>query len=489
MAQKQEFHQQQQLAQQQNASSVQILLSALVEMPLVNLEERVKIELLDNEALEMSESEWDKDFDEHFAQQDATDERINDALGDYATMDDVPESLREAHHNREENVMFLPIADVEDAYEDLYKQIAELELTAEEKKILRYLVASLDEQGFLTKDNESLCDELSFNEYIYVSPDELERLIVRLQHLEPRGIAARNLQECLLAQLPKSSRSREVVASCFDELLHAQWARIGKLLSIGEEEMRQVRHEIAQLNPRPGSALSDGVRTMEQPIIPDFRLNIDEDQHISVVQNRGEVPDLQISPAFMDTLLRYRKAQERTAQDGKPIPLSKEQEEQLIYARQKVESAQTFIESMRRRRETLQRVMQVIVQLQRDFFLKDDDELALKPMVLKDVAELAAVDISTVSRAVNSKYVETNYGIYPLRYFFSTQFATADGEMIAARQVKAAIAQMIAEEDKQKPFSDEVIAQRLAQQGFKVARRTVSKYREQLGIAKASLRK
>ena len=206
-------------------------------------------------------------------------------------------------------------------------------------------------------------------------------------------------------------------------------------------------------------------------------------------QQRGQLPELRVSPAFAETLVMHRAAKDRATQEGKSLQLSRSQEEAFIYARQKVSAAQSFIDSVRRRHYTLQAVMEAIVELQKDFFVNDDDESQIRPMVLKDIAERAHIDVSTVSRAINSKYVETDYGTYPLRHFFSTQFTSADGETVAARQVKAAIQEIIAAEDKRKPLSDEAVATRLAERGLKVARRTVSKYREQLGIAKAGLRR
>ena len=490
MSQHQGQTQQQQQAQVQIASSAQVLLSTLLEMPLADFEERLQNELLDNEALEVSEHEdgdWANPNDDY--ESEPTD-ALSDALSDYRTLDDVPEALREAYNQRgDDQRPERQIADDETSYDDLYRQIGEQNLTDREAEILRYLVGSLDDNGFLTKDNETLSDELAFREYIDTTPDEVERMARVIQRFEPRGIGARNLRECLLLQLPPTGWTRQVVDECFDELMRSHWAKIQSRLDVDDETIAQVRHEISRLNPRPGSLLAENSRASAPTIVPDFRVSIDSDGEPQVVQIRGQVPELQVSPAFAETIVMHRAAQERASSQGKKTELSRAQEEAFVYAKQKVESAQAFIESIRRRRLTLQSVMESIVRLQRDFFVADDDESLLRPMVLKDVAERVGIDISTVSRAVNSKYVATDFGVYSLLFFCATQFTNSTGETVAARQVKAALSQLIAEEDKRRPHSDEALAALLAERGLKVARRTVTKYREALGIPKAGLRR
>lgn len=490
MSQHQGLHQQQQQAQVQIASSAQVLLSTLLEMPLADFEERLQNELLDNEALEVSEHE-DGDW-ELPAEATASEEgdALSDALSDYRTLDDVPEPLREAYNQRgDEGRGERQISDDDTSYDDLYRQIGEQELTEREEAIVRYLVGSLDDNGFLTKDNATLSDELAFREYIDTTPEEVERMAQVLQRFEPRGIGARNLQQCLLLQLPQTGWTRQVVDECFDEMMRSHWSKIQQRLDVDDETIADIRHEISRLNPRPGSLLAENSRATAPTVVPDFRVSLDAEGEPRVVQIRGQVPELQVSPAFAETLVMHRAAQERAAAKGERAALSRQQEEAYVYAKQKVESAQAFIDSIQRRRFTLQRVMQTIVELQRDFFVADDDEALLRPMLLKDVAQRVGIDVSTVSRAVNSKYVATDFGVYSLRFFFSTQFTAATGETVAARQVKAALAEIIAGEDKRNPYSDETLARLLAERGLKVARRTVTKYREALGIPKAGLRR
>ena len=497
MPQRQGLQHSQQQQQVQNTSSAQVLLSTIVEMPLADFETRLQNELLDNEALEVSEH--DSPDDAAFMGNDAEDglndseretARLEDELGDYRTLDDVPDTLREAYNIRgEDNGRERQISSEDSSYDELYRQIGELSLSEHEMAIMVYLVGSLDENGFLSKDDETLCDELAFKEYIDTTPEEINRLAKLLQQFEPKGIGARNLRECLLLQLSPDAPARIVVDRYFDDLMHSRWHRIASKLSLTDEDVEHIRHDISRLNPRPGSVLSEGIHASAPTVVPDFRVTIDRDGTPIVQQQRGQLPELRVSPAFAETLVMHRAAKDRATQEGKSLQLSRSQEEAFIYARQKVSAAQSFIDSVRRRHYTLQAVMEAIVELQKDFFVNDDDESLIRPMVLKDIAERAHIDVSTVSRAINSKYVETDYGTYPLRHFFSTQFTSADGETVAARQVKAAIQEIIAAEDKRKPLSDEAVATRLAERGLKVARRTVSKYREQLGIAKAGLRR
>ena len=492
MSQSQGFRQQTEQRQVQNASSVQVLLSSLIEMPLADFETRLQNELLDNEALEVSDHEENDEANYQNEEGETFDagDPLDDAVGDYRTLDDVPDNLREAYTNRgEDDRRERQIGAEETSYDDLYRQIGELDLTEHERAIMVYLVGSLDESGFLTKDDATLADELAFNEYIDTTPEEVARLAGLMQQFEPRGIGARDLRECLLLQLPYTGTAREVIDRFYDDFIHSRWNRIAERMHLSDEDVERVRREIGHLNPRPGSVLSEGSRASAPTVVPDFRVTIDTEGNPVVSQHRGDLPELRVSPAFAETLVMHRAARDRAAERGENAALSRSQEEAFIYARQKVTAAQSFIESVRRRFQTLQSVMEAIVALQREFFVNDDDETLLVPMVLKDVAERAHVDISTVSRAINSKYVETDYGVYSLRHFFSTQFTSADGETVAARQVKAALAEIVAGEDKRAPLSDEAIADALAARGLKVARRTVSKYRIQLNIPKAGLRR
>ena len=491
MSQSQGFRQQTAQRQVQNASSVQVLLSSLIEMPLADFETRLQNELLDNEALEVSDHEENDGANYQNEEGETYDagDPLDDAVGDYRTLDDVPDNLREAYTNRgEDDRRERQIGAEETSYDDLYRQIGELDLTEHERAIMVYLVGSLDESGFLTKDDATLADELAFNEYIDTTPEEVARLAGLLQQFEPRGIGARNLRECLLLQLPRTGEAREVIDRFYDDFMHSRWNRIAERLQLTDEDIERIRREIGHLNPRPGSVLSEGSRATAPTVVPDFRVTIDTDGNPVVTQHRGDLPDLRVSPAFAETLVMHRAARERAAERGETAQFSRSQEEAFVYAHQKVTAAQAFIESVRRRHHTLQAVMETIVELQREFFVNDDETL-LVPMVLKDVAERAHVDISTVSRAINSKYVETDYGVYSLRHFFSTQFTSADGETVAARQVKAALAEIVENEDKRAPLSDEAIVEALAERGLKVARRTVSKYRSQLNIPKAGLRR
>lgn len=271
-----------------------------------------------------------------------------------------------------------------------------------------------------------------------------------------------------------------MLKQCFKEFASNRWDLISQKLNMEKEEAEAVRHLLQHLNPRPGAQLGSGAESMAQSVTPDFYVTVGKDGLPEVELNQGDVPELRVSQAFRDSIKQY--ASSRHA-------LSREQHDAYVYAKQKVDAAQTFIGLIVRRRQTLMAVMQGIVDFQTEFFVENDDETFLRPLTLKDIAQKVGVDISTVSRVTNSKYVQTDYGIYPLKFFFSSQFTTEDGDEMSARQIRNAIRDIIDKEDKAHPYSDETLTSLLAKEGFKVARRTVAKYREQLGILSTRLRR
>ena len=323
MPQRQGLQHTQQQQQVQNTSSAQVLLSTIVEMPLADFETRLQNELLDNEALEVSETEGAEgnDFlnaegDDGMNDSERETARMEDELGDYRSLDDVPDTLRDAYSNRgEDNGRERQIGNEDSAYDELYRQIGELSISEHEMAIMVYLVGSLDENGFLSKDDATLCDELAFNEYIDTTPEEVSRLAKLLQQFEPKGIGARNLRECLLLQLAPDAPARVVVDRYFDDLMHSRWPRIAAKLSLSEEDVERIRHDISRLNPRPGSVLSEGINTTAPTVVPDFRVTLDSDGTPIVHQQRGQLPELRVSPAFAETLVMHRMAKDRAAQE------------------------------------------------------------------------------------------------------------------------------------------------------------------------------
>lgn len=491
----QRLEQTQSQTQQQQLSPLQLALSKLLELPVADLAVRVQNEMMDNAALE--EAGGDTDYDAETS--DPADEAagydtdvpeaeagsLDDALGDYRSEDEIPSYLQErADANREYREV--PQAETASFYDNLQRQIAENDLTEHECRVLEYLIGSLDADGLLRTPLLTIEDELAIYHNVETSQGELEHLLSVLQTFEPRGIGARTLQECLRLQLTDPERhfahreqALDVVDRCFDDFMHKRWNNIMSRLGVTEPEFEEIRRELTHLNPQPGSALSESASMGAPTIIPDFYVSVGSDGVPSISLNRGEVPELRVSRAFRDTVTAYA---------GSGASLSREQRDAYTYARRKVEAAVTFIDSLRRRQQTLLAVMRAIVELQRPFF-DEDDETRLRPMTLKDVASRIGVDISTVSRVTGSKYVQTDYGVYPLKFFFSTQFVTDSGDELSARRVKAALRELLENEDRKAPLADQVLAERLKEAGFPVARRTVAKYREQLGYPPARLRR
>ena len=509
MAQK--LEQTQAAVQTQQLQTMQVAIAKMVELPVTELVQRVRNEMLDNEALE--ERDGDDNFDDapssdEHEEEERTDEESDseneeqrddesdydtaddfgnesDAMGDYLSADDVPDYLRQradAERDRTE----MQFSGATSFYDELQSQIREHNLTPHEEQLMEYLIGSLDEDGFLRKDLATIADELAIYHNVETTPDALERVLHVLQEFEPRGIGARSLQECLHIQLadpdrhsPYKKLALEVVDRCFKDFASRRWDTIATRLHIDDETLAHVRHELTHLNPMPGSALADSASASLPTVTPDFYVRISPDGEPVVTLNNGEVPELRVSRAFRQSIKEY---------GAHKAKLNRQQKDAYTYARQKVEAAMSFINLLTRRRQTLLAVMRTIVSLQRPFF-DDDDEQLLRPLTLKGVAERVGVDISTVSRVTNSKYVQTLYGTYPLKFFFSTQFTSSEGDELSSRQVRAALRETIEAEDKKHPWSDEALAAELKKKGFDVARRTVAKYRDMLGIPTARLRK
>ena len=507
----QSLEQTQESIQTQQLSTLQVAVAKMVELPITELATRVRDEMVDNAALEEkgeddypnNDDQFDTDHNDNDSsesdyedgQNDTDDNGYDDneprgneadAMGDYLTDDDVPDYIRqraEEQDNRRES----QLTGYSSFYDELQKQINEYDLNETEQYLIEYLIGSLDEDGFLRKDLSIIADELAIYHNINTTHDELERLLHILQHFEPRGIGARSLQECLHIQLtdperksPYTVHALTVVDKYFNDFYKRHWDVLKSRLKLDDETFGHVLHELTHLNPMPGSAMNDSVGASAPTVIPDFYVQVNDDNEISISLNQGDVPELRISPAFTDSLKQY---------GGNRPNLSREQKDAYIYARQKVDAARSFINLLSRRRQTLLSVMRTIVNMQKDFFTNDDDELLLKPMTLKEIAAEAKVDISTVSRVTSSKYVQTYYSTYPLKYFFSTQFTASDGNELSARQVKAQLEEIIKGEDKSHPLADEALAAALKKAGFNVARRTVAKYRDMLGYPTARLRK
>ena len=475
----------------QTLSPQQILVVKLLELPTVELEERVRAELLDNPALEEGKdsSAAEETDEDYVADQDGernTDDGEDISLGDYRTEDDIPDyKLQENNRSKEDKPEEIPFSDSVSFYETLREQLDMQQLTPDEKRLGEYLIGSLDDDGLLRKSTEALVDELAIYQGMDVSPRQLEHVLSVIQDFDPAGIGARSLQECLLLQIKRKENSPlkqieyDIISKCCDEFTRKNKEKIIQKLGITEEQYDQAAAELIKLNPRPGSSLGETIGKNLQQIVPDFIVETEDDGTISLSLNNRNVPELRLSREFTEMLDEHTR--NRANQ-------SKESKDALMFLKQKVDAAQGFINAVKQRQQTLLSTMQAIIDLQRPFFQEGDESL-LRPMILKDVAERARLDISTVSRVSNSKYVQTNYGIYSLKFFFSDGYTTENGEELSVREIRRILKECVDSEDKAKPYTDDELADMLKEKGYPIARRTVAKYRQQLNIPVARLRR
>lgn len=478
--------------QVQTLSPQQILVVKLLELPTLELEERIHSELLDNPALEEGKepSEDHEDHEDNFAT-DEDGEPNSDygedlSLGDYRTEDDIPDyKLQENNRSKGETPEEIPFSDNVSFYETLKEQLDMQNLTPEEKQLGEYLIGSLDDDGLLRKSTESLIDELAIYQGIYTSPEQLEHVLSIIQDFDPAGIGARSLQECLLLQIQRKENSPlkqielDIIGKCCDEFTRKNKDKIIQKLGITEGQYNAATAELTKLNPRPGSSLGETIGKNLQQIIPDFIVDTEDDGTVTLTLNNRNVPELRLSREFTEMLDEHTRNKANQ---------SKESKDALMFLKQKVDAAQGFINAVKQRQQTLLSTMQAIIDLQLPFF-QDGDESRLRPMILKDVAERAKLDISTVSRVSNSKYVQTNFGIYPLKFFFSDGYTTESGEELSVREIKRILKECVDNENKEKPYTDDELADMLKAKGYPIARRTVAKYRQQLNIPVARLRR
>ena len=497
MAQSQIQEQKQEQRLQQAVSQQQLLQSHLIELPIQQFAERIETEMHDNPALESDSENPDlQEYPDYPDSPEATDdfdvqrerEERSDALD--AALENIgrdDEDLPVYHggqssvEEREEMVYGQSVS----FYDELLEQVGEMELSDQERYVMEYLIRSLDDDGFLRTPLENIADELAIYHNIDLSTGQLETVLKKLQRLDPPGIGARTLQECLLLQVNRREKSaitlsmEKVLTDYFDEFTKKHWEKIAQQMTMDELQAETIFHELRRLNPKPGAAMGETIGRSMQQITPDFVVDTQDDGTVTFSLNNGDVPQLQVSQSFADLLKEYQ-----SNKDG----LSRQMKEALLYTKQKVDAAQSFIDAVQVRRRTLTLTMKAIIQLQHRFF-EEGDEALLRPMILKDVAERTGLDLSTVSRVSNSKYVQTRWGIFPLKYFFSDGYVTESGEELSTREIKATLRELIDAEDKRKPMSDDALSEALKEKGYPIARRTVAKYREQLGIPIARLRK
>lgn len=475
-----------QLKQQQKLSPLQIQVIKLTELPVLELEERIKQELEDNPALEEgvgefegdSEMSSDDDMSDNISQEDIV-------LGDYLREEEIPD-YQIVNKSRSEGQMRenIPFQSVASLHESLLNQLHLWDLSEEETKIAEYIIGNIDENGYLERSLVSITDDLLFQQNIEVDEKGVERVLEVIQQFDPIGVGARSLQECLEIQLRKKPQTEEValalrvIKEFFDEFSKKHYEKIKRGLGVDDDSLRDIIDEIISLNPKPGNDWGDSLSLTLNTIVPDFVVDTLDGELILSLNNKN-VPELRVSREYSNLLQGYSENRKGMSSDDKNAAL---------FVKQKLDSARWFIDAIKQRQETLLTTMQAILDVQYDFFLTGD-ESQIRPMILKDIAETTGYDISTISRVSNSKYVQTGFGVYSLKYFFSEAMQNEDGEEISTREIKAFLRACIDDEDKRRPLTDEKLTAMLIEKGYPIARRTVAKYREQLGVAVARLRK
>jgi RNA polymerase sigma-54 factor len=468
-------------------------------MPLQQLMERIETEMHDNPALEQSVDEGYSDESYTPEPSDSTDggddydsirereERIDALDAALAILgrddEDLPvyQDGRSSQEEHEEMVYGESLS----FYDYLLEQVGEMELSDQERYVMEYLIRSLDDDGLLRASLDSICEELAIYHNIDLTTDQLQQTLRKLQRLDPAGIGGRDLQECLLLQIERRERSKvkdlmkKVVTHHFEEFTKKHWGKIQQSLGLDDRQTAVLMKELRRLNPKPGASMGETIGRSMQQITPDFIADTQDDGTVTFVLNEGDMPHLHVSQSFADLLKDYQKNK-----GG----LTRQMKEALIYTKQKVEAAQNFIDAIQLRRQTLTLTMEAIINWQHRFF-EEGDESLLKPMILKDIGNKTGLDLSTISRVSNSKYVQTRWGTFPLRYFFSDAYTTGSGEELSTREIKVALRDLIDGEDKRKPLSDEALSAAMKKKGYPIARRTVAKYREQMGYPVSRLRK
>lgn len=485
----------------QKLSPQQIQLMKLLQVPTANLEERIKEELEENPALEQGEDGHDEfeDMNDEFAEKEGESEDYEDPDGSEEDYDNVDISeyvsedddeiadykLKDDNYPEMDEGRTVSHSIETSFHEQLQEQLGMLSLDETRHKVAEQIVGSIDDDGYLRRETSSIVDDLAFRQNIITTAREVEELIRMIQQFDPPGIAARDLQECLLLQLYRKQavnndeaidQAIEILQHYFDEFTKKHYEKIQRGLNMTDDDLKNAINQIIRLSPKPGANLGE-VNKAESYIIPDFFIYNNAGK-LELSLNSKNAPDLRISEGYREMLREYDKGSKK----------DKRQKEAVLFIKQKIDAAKWFIDAIKQRQNTLLSTMEAIMLHQEDFFLTGD-ETSLKPMILKDIAEKTGLDISTVSRVANSKFVQTEFGTYRLKFFFSESLSTESGEEVSTREVKKILSDMVEGESKRKPLSDEKLTELLQQKGYNIARRTVAKYREQLNIPVARLRK
>lgn len=471
----------------QKLSPQQIQLMKLIQLPTQAFEQRLKQELEENPALESGRAEKEGEADEFqdSYESDAENEVIDTEdinIDDYLSDDEIPDYRTQSNNYGEEEEKQVPYAAGISFNQYLLNQLNTEYLDDEEWQIAEFLVGSVDESGYIRRPVGEIMDDLAFTQNVFTDEATIMKVLDKVQQLDPPGVGARTLDECLLLQLrrkeptPEVELAREILGKSFDHFTKKHYKKLMQRHNISEEELREAIHEIEKLNPKPGGSYSGNSKVVEH-VVPDFTIRI-VDGELELTLNGRNAPELHVSRGYSDMLAGYKSARDK----------SKTQKDAILFIKQKLDAAKWFIDAIKQRQQTLYTTMNAIMNYQQEYFLTGD-ERNLKPMILKDIADQIGMDVSTVSRVANSKYVDTPYGTKLIKDFFSESVKNVEGEDVSTREIKKILETVVGEEDKRKPLTDDKLAAILKEKGYPIARRTVAKYREQLGIPVARLRK
>lgn len=468
----------------QKLSPQQIQLMKLIQLPTQAFEQRISQEMNENPALEKGKeeaSEFDQDINDDY--QDTIDEAPEINIDEYLSDDQTPSyKLNANNYSADDQQTHMPYAAGQSFTQHLMQQLNTYRLEESEKEIAKFLVGSVDESGYIRREIADIVDDLAFTQNLYTEETAVESVLEKVQELDPAGVGARDLQECLLLQLKRKEQNQKVVLAysildeTFDQFSKKHYKKLLQKFSISEDQLRDAIAEIESLNPKPGGAISSSTR-MVAHVVPDFAITIVEGG-LELTLNGRNAPELHVSRDYSNMLKGYKESKDK----------SKSQKEAVLFIKQKLDAAKWFIDAIKQRQQTLFVTMNAIMHRQEAYFLSGDQR-KLKPMILKDIADTIGMDISTVSRVANSKYVDTPYGTKLIKEFFSESMKNDQGEDVSTKEIKKILEITISEEDKRKPLTDDKLAQILKEKGYPIARRTVAKYREQLELSVARLRK
>ena len=461
------------LKQQQKLSPLQIQTIKLIELPIQELEQRIRKEIEENPVLD-EEQPAETEPDQAPREVSLSEYKEDDAIPSYRLRSDL-------YNPKDERPQYNTFSVKESFTQSLQEQLGYRNLTEHQYAVGSFIIGSLDDDGYLRRSIDSIVDDLSFRANVETDEEEVLQMLKVVQEFEPVGVGARDLRECLLLQIrnmkktPDVENAEKILKNHFNEFTNKHFQKIMTRMGLSESELKAAMAKILKLNPSPGGQIDDSYNDHAQQIVPDFLLEY-KDGELKLSMPRFSLPELRVNRKYADILMDAANSSER------------EKKEAAAFVKKKLDSAKWFVEAIKQRHNTLSNTMQAIVDYQHEYFI-DGDETNLKPLVLKDIAEKTGFDISTISRVVNSKYIETHFGIYSLKYFFSEGLENQDGEEVSTRELKKVLQECVDNENKHKPLTDDELVELMSDKGYKVARRTIAKYRDQLGIPKARLRK